>query len=148
MVPVHGDGVGPQVLTAGAGRRTAERGMTLIEIMMAMVILVVVLIGMGKFAFNFSRTERQAEARSIAVELADQRLSLIRATPNYSGMVANFTGTEATITGFPGYSRTTTVVHTGGPLPTYTNDYMTVTVTVNSAALASPVSETVVVASP
>jgi len=148
MVPVHGVGMGPQVLTAGAGRRTAEGGMTLIEVMMAMVILAIVLVGMGKFAFNFSRTERQAEARTIAVALADQRLSLIRATPNYSGMVANFAGTEATIAGFPGYSRTTAVTHTGGPRPTYTNDYMTVTVTVTSLALSAPVSETVVVASP
>jgi len=148
MVPVQRLGVGPEVLTARARPRPPERGLTLIEIMMAMVILAVVLVGMGKFAFNFSRTERQAEARTIAVALADQRLDLIRATPNYSGMVANFAGTEATIAGFPGYSRTTSIVHTGGPLPTYTNDYMTVTVTVSSNALSSPVSETVVVASP
>lgn len=122
--------------------------MTLVEVMMALVILAVVLVGMGRFAFNFSRTERQAEARTIAVSLADQRLSLIRATPNYSGMIANFAGTEATIAGFPGYSRTTTIVHTGGPRPTYTNDYMTITVTVASPALSAPVSETVVVAAP
>lgn len=148
MVPVHGDGVGAEVLTRDAGRGAGARGMTLIEIIVAMTILAVVLIGMGKFAFNFSRTERQSEARTIAVALADQRLSLIRATPNYSGLEATFAGTEATIAGFPGYARTTTIVHTGGARPTYTNDYKTVTVTVTSVALSAPVAETVVVAAP
>jgi hypothetical protein len=103
---------------------------------------------MARFAFNFTRTERQSEARTVAAALADQRLSLIRATPNYAAMEATFAGAEATIPGFPGYSRTTTIVHTGGPPPTYTSDYKTVTVTVTSSALAFPVSETVVVGAP
>jgi len=122
--------------------------MTLIEIMLALTILATVLLGMGQFAFNFSRIERQSEARTIAVNLAQARLSQIRASTNYSGLSANFAGTEASIVGFPGYTRTTTIVHTGGPLPTYTNDYNTVTVTVTSAALKSTVTKTVVVASP
>jgi prepilin-type N-terminal cleavage/methylation domain-containing protein len=150
MVPVHGGPVGAEILTRDAGPSggAPTRGLTLVEIIVAMTILAVVLVGMGQFAFNFSRTERQSEARTIAAALADQRLSLIRATPNYSGMETNFAGTEGTITGFPGYSRTTTIVHTGGPRPTYTTDYKTVTVTVTSLALAAPVSETVVVAAP
>jgi len=122
--------------------------MTLIEIMLALTILATVLLGMGQFAFNFSRIERQSEARTIAVNLAQARLSQIRASTNYSGLSANFAGTETSIVGFPGYTRTTTIVHTGGPLPTYTNDYNTVTVTVTSAALKSTVTKTVVVASP
>jgi len=122
--------------------------MTLIEIMLALTILATVILGMGQFAFNFSRVERQSEARTIAVNLAQARLSQIRASTNYSGLATNFAGTETSITGFPGYTRTTTIVHTGGPLPTYTNDYNTVTVTVTSAALKSTVTKTVVVASP
>ncbi|HXY20156.1 MAG TPA: prepilin-type N-terminal cleavage/methylation domain-containing protein [Gemmatimonadales bacterium] len=128
--------------------RGRERGMTLIEIMLALTILATVILGMGQFAFNFSRVERQSEARTIAVNLAQARLSQIRASTNYSGLATNFAGTETSITGFPGYTRTTTIVHTGGPLPTYTNDYNTVTVTVTSAALKSTVTKTVVVASP
>jgi prepilin-type N-terminal cleavage/methylation domain-containing protein len=126
----------------------AQRGMTLIEIIIALTILATVLLGMGQFAFNFSRVERQSEARTIAVNLADQRLSQVRASPNYSGMETNYAGTESSISGFPGYQRTTTIIHTGGPRPTYTNDFKTVTVTVTSSALASSVTKTVVVASP
>jgi prepilin-type N-terminal cleavage/methylation domain-containing protein len=129
-------------------RRGGERGMTMVEIIVALTILAVVILGMGQFAFNFSRTERQSEARTIAVELADQRLAEIRAAPNYSGLEVTYGLTETTIAGFPGYQRQTTIVHTGGPRPTYTDDYKTVTVTITSPALASPVTKTVVVASP
>ncbi len=126
----------------------APRGMTLIEIIIALTILAAVLLGMGQFAFNFSRVERQSEARTIAVNLADQRLSQVRASPNYSGMEANYAGSEATIAGFPGFTRVTTIIHTGGVRPTYTNDYKTVTVTVTGPPLKTPVMKTVVVASP
>jgi Tfp pilus assembly protein PilV len=122
--------------------------MTLIEIIIALTILATVLLGMGQFAFNFSRVERQSEARTIAVNLADQRLSEVRASPNYSGMETNYGGTEATISGFPGFSRVTTIIHTGGPRPTFTNDYKTVTVTVSGPPMKTPVTKTVVVASP
>ena len=121
--------------------------MTLIEIIIALTILAVVVLGMGQFAFNFSRTERQSEARTIAVFLADQRLSEIRSSPNYSGLDSTYGVSEATVSGFPGYARSTTIVHTGGPRP-QTNDYKTITVTVTSVALASPIKETIVVAAP
>jgi len=122
--------------------------MTLIEIMIALTILATVLLGMGQFAFNFSRIERQSEARTIAVNLAEARLAAVRSSPNYSGLSANFAATETSITGFPGFTRTTTVTHTGGPLPTYTNDYTTITVTVTGPPLKTPVTKTIVVAAP
>ncbi len=124
------------------------RGMTLIEIVIAMSILATVLLGMGQFALNFSRSERQSEARTMAVNLASQRLAQVRASPNYSGLDSTFAGTEGTIPGFPGFVRQTTILHTGGPRPTYTNDYKTITVRVTAPTLATPVQETVVVAAP
>jgi prepilin-type N-terminal cleavage/methylation domain-containing protein len=125
----------------------AERGMTLIEVMMALTILAVVILGMGQFAFNFSRTERQSEARTIAVFLADQRLSEIRSSPYYSGIDSIYGVAEPTIPGFTGYARTTTIMHTGGPRP-LTNDYKTITVTVTAPTLVSAVKKTIVVAAP
>ncbi len=122
--------------------------MTLVEIIIALTILAVVILGMGQFVFNFSRTERQSEARTVAVFLADQRLSEIRSAPNYAGIDATYGVAEATIPGFPGYQRQTVIVHTGGPRPTYVNDYKTITVTVSSPALKAPIAKTVVVAAP
>jgi prepilin-type N-terminal cleavage/methylation domain-containing protein len=125
-----------------------RRGVTLIEIMISVVILSVVLLGMARYMVGFSKTVRLSEARTIAVALASSRISEIRASPNYSGLETTYATTEATITGFTGYSRSTTITHTGGPRPTYTDDYKTVTVTVNGPGLTTPIKKTIIVAAP
>lgn len=125
-----------------------RRGVTLVEILISIVILTVVLLGMGRYMVGFSRNVRFAEARSVATALAAARLSEIRASPNYTGLETAYATTESSITGFPGYTRVTTITHTGGPRPTFTNDYKTVTVTVSGTRLTSPVSKTVIVAAP
>jgi prepilin-type N-terminal cleavage/methylation domain-containing protein len=134
-----------KVLTAP---RTAERGLTLIEVIIAMVILTTVLLGMASFAVRFTRSVQQSDARTIAVELASQRISEVRSSPNYSGMETTYNGTEATISGFSGYSRTTQIVRTGGPRPTNQQDYKTVTVSVTAPGVATPIKKTVIVAAP
>lgn len=125
-----------------------ERGVTLIEVIIAMVILTVVLLGMGSFAVRFTRTVQGADARTVAVMLASQRISEIRSQPNYGGLESTYNGTEATIAGFPGYSRTTQVVRTGGPKPTFNQDYKTVTVSVTAPGITAPIAKTVIVAAP
>lgn len=134
-----------QVLTPA---RSGERGVTLVEVIIAMVILTVVLLGMGSFAVRFTRTVQQSDARTVAVLLASQRISEIRSSPNYSGMEGSFNGTEATIAGFTGYSRTTQIVRTGGPRPTNNQDYKTVTVSVVAPGITAPIRKTVIVAAP
>lgn len=134
-----------QVLTP---TRRGERGVTLIEVIIAMVILTVVLLGMGSFAVRFTRTVQQSDARTVAVNLAAQRISEVRSSPNYSGMEASYNGTEATIAGFTGFSRTTQIVRTGGPRPTFTQDYKTITVSVVAPGITQPIKKTVVIAAP
>lgn len=124
------------------------RGLSLVEIMIAIVILSVVLLGMGRYMVDFSRAVRKSESRTVAVNLASQRISEIRASPNYSGLETNYGTTESSISGFPGYTRSTVITHVGGPRPTYTNDYKTVTVTVTGPGLSAPVKKTIVVAAP
>ena len=125
-----------------------ERGVTLIEVIIAMLILTVVLLGMASFAVNFTRTVGTSDSRTIAVNLASQRLSEIRSAPNYSALEATYIATEGSIAGFTGYSRVTQIIRTGGPRPTYTNDYKTVTVTVTAPGIPLPIKKTVVVAAP
>ena len=132
--------------TVGPAPR-GERGVTLIEVIIAMLILTVVLLGMGSFAVNFTRTVSRSDARTIAVNLASQRISEVRSAPNYSTLEATYIATEASIAGFTGYSRVTQIVLTGGPRPTYTSDFKTVTVTVTAPGI-NPVKKTVVVAAP
>ncbi|MGD0484452.1 MAG: prepilin-type N-terminal cleavage/methylation domain-containing protein [Gemmatimonadales bacterium] len=125
-----------------------RRGVTLIEIMISVVILSVVLLGMGRYLVSFSQTVRTSEARTMAVALASSRISEIRASPNYSGLETNYATTETSITGFPGFTRSTTITHLGGPRPTYTNDYKTVTVVVTAPGIAAPIKKTIIVAAP
>ena len=136
--------MGTQILTS----RASERGVTLIEVIIAMVILTVVLLGMGTFAVRFTRTVQQADARTIAVTLASQRISEIRSQPNYATLETTYNGTEATITGFTGYSRATQITRTGGNKPTYTQDFKTVTVSVTAPGISAPIKKTVIVAAP
>ena len=137
-------------MTPAAQSRPASgpRGVTLIEVMIAVVILSVVLLGMGRYLVDFSRAVRRSEARTIAINLAAQRISEIRASPNYSGLETNYALAESSIPGFTGFTRATTIAHVGGARPTYTNDYKTVTVVVNSTGLTTPVTKTIVVAAP
>ena len=125
-----------------------RRGLTLIEVIVSMVILTGVLLGMASFAVRFMRATTTSDTRTIAVNLAEQRIAEVRSSPNYSGLEANYAGTEAAIAGFTGYTRVTTIVRTGGPRPTYTNDYKTVTVSVTGPGLTQPIKKTVVVAVP
>jgi type IV pilus modification protein PilV len=134
-----------QVLSA---RGAAPRGLTLVEVIIAMLILTVVLLGMGNFAVKFTRAVQNSDARTIAVALADQKLSEIRASPNYTGLETNFNGTENSITGFTGYTRVTQIVRSGGSRPTYTDDYKTVTISVTAPGIASTIKKTIVVAAP
>lgn len=129
------------------GRRE-DSGVTLIEVIIAMVIMTTVLLGLAAFAGNFTRTVGTSDARTVAVNLAEQRVDEIRAAPNYSGLETNYAGTESAIAGFAGYTRTTVIAHTGGPRPTYTNDYKTVTVQVTAPGITTPIKKTIVVAAP
>lgn len=125
-----------------------RRGLTLIEVIVALVILTSVLLGLARFAVGFTRSVTTADARTVAVNLVSQRISEVRASPNYGGLETAYNGTEATIPGFTGYTRRTTIVRTGGPRPTFTNDYKTVTVAVTAPGVTNPISKTVVVAAP
>jgi prepilin-type N-terminal cleavage/methylation domain-containing protein len=131
-----------------ARRAAAPRGVTLIEVMISVVILSTVLLGMGRYLVDFSKAVRRSEARTIAINLAAQRISEIRSSPNYAGLETSYAVSEGSVPGFTGYTRATTIAHVGGPRPTYTNDYKTVTVIVNSASLTTPITKTIVVAAP
>lgn len=142
MVPLFGVYMGSQVLS------TDCRGVTLVEVLVALVILTGVLLGMGTFAVNFTRTVSRSDARVVAVQLASQRIAEIRSSPNYSGLETNYVATEATIAGFTGYARRTTIARTGGPRPTFTNDYKTITVEVSAPGITTPIRKTIIVAAP
>jgi prepilin-type N-terminal cleavage/methylation domain-containing protein len=131
-------------------RRVTRPGMTLIEVIIAVMILSGVLIGLSSFTHRYQVLTDNQNALATASELATARLEYVAQYRPYSSLVATYDGTSESSTGtsapsmslYPGYSRTTSVVRTG---PTATADYVTVTVTVTNAATSTSVKKSLVI---
>ena len=124
--------------------------MTIIEVLFAVVILSGVMLALSRFGQGFARANRNSAYLTIASDLATARLEAVRAHGTYSTIVSTFnntTETSATVganpsmTGYAGYTRTTKATATVND----SLDYVTVTVTVTSANLSSPMTKTTVI---
>ena len=123
-----------------------RRGFTLVEIMVALVILCVVILGFASTTGRFLNQVTTSTQQANAIQLAEDRIEMIRIDPNYGGLDTLYGKTETTFPTLPDFARNTTVVRTGGP--GQPNDYKTITVTVTAPGLLPPVSRTVTVAAP
>lgn len=130
--------------SAGAGV-SRHRGMTLIEVMLALAILGAATIGMAAYMTRFARTIALTDVRATADELAASRIEQIKGSPRYATIDSAFAGTQALSGLYAGYTQSTTVVRTGGG-PSDLYDYKTVTVAVSNPRLATPVRKTTVIA--
>lgn len=122
--------------------RTRRRsGMTLIEVMIALVILTGALLGMGKFITSFSHATSDGALSSVASDLVLDRIETIKGTTSYAGLDA-FAVTENSIPGFTGYKRVTQVLRTLDA----TEDYKAITVTVSNPGLSTAVKKSTIIA--
>jgi prepilin-type N-terminal cleavage/methylation domain-containing protein len=128
----------------GGARPRGRRGMTLIEIMVAMAILTGAMLGMGSFVVNFVREVSTTNVRTTAGQLVADRLEQVKTAPRYVD-IDNYATTETTIAGFPRYSRQTLVKQVGGGVKDLW-DYKIVTVIVNAPALSKPMRKSTVIA--
>ena len=109
-----------------------RRGISLIEMMIAMVMLVIIVTTFGKYMGQFQSGTTKATALTVAASVAKERLELVRADPRYFTLTTLYgAGSGADTTGFPGYATmrrltTTTRDQTGTPA----RDRTTVTVQV------------------
>ena len=129
-------------------RARVRRGMTLIEVMIAIVILSGAMIGLAKFGGNFEHITATSADMSLASDLATQQIEQIKAYRVYSTLVAtynNVTNTYATDPVYKGFTRVTKATRCTG-CPTASNDYITVTVTVSGRSLVSPIAKTTIIA--
>lgn len=126
-------------------------GMTIIEVLFAIVILSGVMLSLARFGQSFTRAARNAANLAIASDLATARLEVVRGHTVYGTIVSTFGGASETsagsanpsMTGFDGYTRATGATRT----QTDSTDYVTVTVTVTAAVLSAPIAKTLVIAS-
>jgi Tfp pilus assembly protein PilV len=125
-------------------------GMTIIEVLFAIVIMSGVMLSLSRFGQSFTRATRNAANLAIASDLATARLEFIRSHTVYGTIVASYDAasesssgaSNPSMAGYGGYTRTTAAVRT----QTDTTDFVTVTVTVTAAVLTSPVAKTLVLA--
>ena len=119
-------------------------GMTLIEVIVAMVLLTGAMLSMGAFIARYANVSGTVQRRIEANELVADRLEEVKGALKYSVIESVFAKTEPSITGHPGLTRQTLVTHTGGAAPSL-YDYKTVTVIVSGPGLKTPSKKTTVI---
>jgi prepilin-type N-terminal cleavage/methylation domain-containing protein len=123
-----------------------RRGFTLIEVMLAVVILATMVVSVARYTGQFLHTVSSSTVRTVAAEVARERVSLVDMDPSYTTLAAVWAGTQ---TGFPGYpqmNRVTTVSRVTGTAPP--RDYTIVTVRVTEPTMGPAIDVTTVVAQP
>jgi len=136
-------------VSARGGRRlAARRGMTLVEVVVAMFILTGVLLSLGSFSMRFAQANSQAHLVITANEIAASRLDEVHTQPTYAAV-----GTMATAVGSPDqvradgvtFLRATSVRQVGGT-PADSVNYKAVTVVVTQQMMRKTVSKTTAIA--
>lgn len=122
-----------------------RRGLSLVEVIVALSILGGVLLALGMFSARLSQATSNGRIRVTAAQLAADRLETVKGAPRYSAIESLYVATEGTVAGFPGYSRRTWVQRVGGAV-TDTIDYKIVTVQVSNAQMQGNVRKTTVIA--
>ena len=140
MGQLHGDTVEARLLTP----RRPDAGFTLLEVLIAMVILSIMILGFqAAFAGRLLSTVNAEDRRTVALQLAAERVRAVQLDPVYTALEARYEAAEPTLANFPGYARSTRVDRT-----TTDGDMTKVTVTVTHPRLPKPVVRTLVVAAP
>ncbi|MCC6931264.1 MAG: prepilin-type N-terminal cleavage/methylation domain-containing protein [Gemmatimonadaceae bacterium] len=121
--------------------RWVRRGISLLEVMVALTILGTSLIGMAEYGRRYARSNANSMLLNNALDLASARVERVKAERNYTSMDSLAT-TENTISGYPNYRRVTTIVQTLSAQYAY----KTVTVTITHPAMPTPVKKTTAIA--
>jgi prepilin-type N-terminal cleavage/methylation domain-containing protein len=130
--------------TTRRGARSARRGMTLIEVMIALSIITTSMLGLGAFLPNFMHVSAQGTILSAASDIAVSQIETIKAWPTYSTLASTFAGSVSSgLTNCTGCTRVTVITHT----LTTIADYETVSVTVTGPNILTPVEKTTAIAS-
>jgi prepilin-type N-terminal cleavage/methylation domain-containing protein len=132
-------------------RPRPRAGMTIIEVLFAIVILSGVMLSLSRFGQSFTRAARNAAHLTVASDLAAARLEAVRGHATYATIVSTFhnttetsatSGANPSMAGYPGYTRVTLAAQS----VTDSTDFVTVTVTVTAAVLSKPLAKTAVIA--
>lgn len=120
-------------------------GFTLVEVLIAMVILGIVLLGaQAALTDRLARDVGQQDKRTVAIQLAMNRLQAVQLDPVYNALSTTYGGTESEPDNLPGFRRVTTVRR----MLQDSADFTMVTVRVEHPGLPEPVSRTLTIGAP
>lgn len=122
--------------------RRLRRGMSMIEVTVAVLILGGALLSMGMFVTNYSRATRSTNSRALAGQLVASRLEQIKSWNNYYTLMTQFTVTETGV--ITGYNRQTWTKQIGGNSGSK-QDHILVTVAVFGKAIPDTVKNTIAI---
>ena len=125
-----------------------RRGLSLVEVIVALIILGSVLIALGMFSARMSQSTSAARFRIAAAQLAADRIEFAKGAPRYTAIETLTVATEYPVTStdsIRGFTRQTWVQHVGGTFAD-TIDYKTVTVQVTHPQMLGNVRKTTVIA--
>ena len=124
----------------------ARRGMTLIEVMIAITILAVAMLSIAAYMTKFAQSIGSSDVKATANEIAADQIENVKGAPRYTAIDSTpYVGTVNMTGAYVGYTRKTLVSHTGGGAADF-YDYKTVTVTVSNPRLSSSVKKTDIIA--
>jgi prepilin-type N-terminal cleavage/methylation domain-containing protein len=121
--------------------RVDRAGMTLVEVLVALVILSGSLIAMGNFMGKFTETQRFASLRQDEIDLATDMVDSVEHAATYAA-IPGYAGTVSVSRDNATFSRVTTVKQIGGGATSVVNYYI-VTVAVSCTALGPSGNSTV-----
>jgi Tfp pilus assembly protein PilV len=113
--------------------------------MVSLGILGTVLLALGMFSARFSQQTSASRLRITAAQMASERLEAVKSAKTYASIESLYVKTEGSVTGYPGYTRQTSVTRTGGGVAD-TIDYKTVTVQVTNPQMSGSIRKTTVIA--
>jgi prepilin-type N-terminal cleavage/methylation domain-containing protein len=113
--------------------RGVRAGMTLVEVLVALVILSGSLIAMGNFMGKFTETQRFASLRQDEIDIATDLVDSVEHASTYAS-IPGYAGTVSAARDNATFSRTTTVKQIGGGATSVVNYYL-ITTAVTCTAL-------------
>ena len=134
--------------TRPARANRLRRGMTLVEVVVAMMILTGVLLVLGAFSAKFAQAAGQARLVITANEISVSRMDEIRTQPTYSSLdlLKSAATGDIVMADSTQFVRVTSVARVGGNAATDSVDYKLLTVTVTHPSMKKTVSKTTAMA--
>jgi prepilin-type N-terminal cleavage/methylation domain-containing protein len=114
------------------GGRQMRSGMTLIEVMVALVILSGSLIAMGNFMGKFAHTQRRAGMHADAVDLASDVMDSVQHDSTYAAIPGDFQKSVTIARDGATFTRSTAVKQIGGAVTSNVNYYIVTTTVINN----------------